>query len=109
MVAVVIVVTVKKRSTKIDDERGNLHRERISEDTVLPYYVPLPSGRATEFYTGLRRGVLNRLVLPTPANAYRPPVRSISLAARGQLKGKRLVHLGSLLAYLDTLLSDQAP
>ncbi len=76
-------------------------------DQVLPEFVPLPSGKTTEFYSGLKRGALNQLILPGPANNYRPPVKSVSLRRAGNLKGKRLVVLASLLEYLRNLQTEQ--
>ena len=70
---------------------------------VLPEYVPLPPSKETEFFSGLKRGVLNQLILPCSANHYRPPVKSISLRRPGCAKGKRLISLASLLDHLRDL------
>lgn len=81
----------------------------ISDDSIvalarsvntLPEFVPLPPPRETEFYSGLKRGKLNQLILPSRENGYRPVVKSISLRPSGCRKGKRLIHLQSLLKYL---------
>ena len=76
---------------------------RASENEKLPEFVPLPSGKETEFYSGLKRGSLNLLILPCAANGHRPLVKSISLRRTGQAKGKRLIVLASLLGYLRGL------
>ena len=76
---------------------------------VLPEFVPLPAPKCVEFFTGLRRGVLNQLILATPQNCYRPPVKSISLRRAGNARGKRLIVLASLLEYLRSLQAQQTP
>jgi len=48
-------------------------------------------------WTGLSRSKLNELILPNPANGFRPPVKSVSLAPLGKTKGVRLIYLESLL------------
>ena len=75
---------------------------------ALPEFVPLPRARGVEFYSGLKRGSLNQLVLPCEKNGYRPPVKSISLKKPGNSKGTRLIVLSSLLAYLRGLQKAQA-
>ena len=74
----------------------------------LPEFVKMPSTRGVEFYTGLRRGSLNQLVLPCEKNGYKPPVKSISLRKPGNARGTRLIVLASLLDYLRQLQRDQA-
>lgn len=73
----------------------------------LPEFVPMPSPKGHEFYTGLRRGALNQLVLPCENN-YKPPVSSVSLRSAGKIKGTRLVVLASLLDYLRGLQRNQS-
>ena len=80
----------------------------------LPEFVPLPREGQVEFYSGLRRGALNFLLLPMEANGGKPPVKSISLRRPGNSKGKRLIALegifGSqpgLLTYLRKLRDEQ--
>ena len=50
--------------------------------------------------TGLSRSKIYELILPSEANNYKPPVKSVSLRKRGQTKGTRLTVLESLLDYL---------
>ena len=84
------------------------HIYHALDNEKLPEFVPLPSGKATEFHSGLKRGALNLLILPCEANAYRPPVESVSLRRRGHAKGKRLIVLASLLNYLRGLQAEQS-
>ena len=85
------------------DLRGLLGSNRRGNFN-LPEFVPLPPAKGVEFYSGLKRGKLNQLILPCPENGGRPPVKSVSLRQRGCLKGKRLIHLRSLLDYLASRL-----
>lgn len=68
-----------------------------------PEFIRLPNpGQRCEL-TGLTRSSLNELVLPTERNAYKPPVRSVSLRRRGSRRGIRLIVAQSLLDYLYSL------
>jgi hypothetical protein len=49
----------------------------------------------------MSRSGLNALILPSPANNGKPPVKSVCLRKPGAAKGTRLIHLASLLAYLE--------
>lgn len=50
---------------------------------------------------GLSRSYLNYLVLPTPSNNFRPPVKSSVLRRRGARTGVRLINVESLRAYIE--------
>ena len=69
--------------------------------TLAYRWIKLPSGKSREPWTQLSRSVLNTLILPCPANRYRPPVRSASFIKPGQRKSTRLIHLQSLLDYVE--------
>lgn len=51
-------------------------------------------------YSGLTRSTLNNLILPCEINGFKPPVRSVSLRKRTQVRGTRLIHYGSLMSYI---------
>ncbi len=72
-----------------------------SAKPVLPEWCRLPKTGTLDAWTGLTRSKLNELVLACPANDHKPPVRSICLRQRGKVKGVRLIHLRSLLDYLN--------
>ena len=91
----------------VDSKPLGLAPNALTGSGVLPEYVPLPSAKETEFYSGLKRGALNQLVLACKANQFRPPVKSVSLRRPGCMKGKRLILLASLLGYLRTLQVEQ--
>ena len=62
----------------------------------LPLRGPCP-------WTGLSRSKMYGLILPCEANGFKAPVRSVRLSPPGSTKGVRLIHLESLLSYLDEL------
>jgi len=68
-----------------------------------PEFIRLPKGGA-EHFTGLTRSKLNELVLPSALNHGKPPVRSVCLRQPGRQKGVRLIHLKSLLDFLNSQL-----
>ena len=68
-----------------------------------PEFVRLPKPGTLCPWTGLSRSKLNELILPSPLNGYRPPVRSVSLRNRGQIRAVRLISFDSLLTYLRSL------
>lgn len=76
--------------------------EHHASGTIQPTWIRLPKSGQLCPYTQLSRSVMNGLILG--ANA---PVRSLSLRRQYALKGTRLIHLGSLLAYLESVASSQ--
>lgn len=76
--------------------------------SLKPEFIRLPKPGTLCHWTGLSRSMLNELVLPSRLNEFKPPVRSLSLRNRGQIKAVRLIVLDSLLAYLRGLLEQQA-
>lgn len=71
--------------------------------TPRPEFIRLPKSGNLCPWTGLSRSKLNELILPSTNNGHRPPVRSISLRNRNQVKAVRLINFDSLLAYLRSL------
>jgi hypothetical protein len=69
-----------------------------------PEFLRLPKPRTLCPFSGLSRSKMNELVLPCAANGFKPPVRSISLRNRNQVKAVRLVVYDSLMAYLWSFL-----
>jgi hypothetical protein len=55
----------------------------------------------------LNRSALDKLVRPQSANEFNPPVKTKVLRARGARRGTILIDVASLLAYLNSLPSDQ--
>jgi hypothetical protein len=57
---------------------------------LMPEFIRLPKPGTLCRWTGLSRSKLNELILPSPLNNHKPPVKSLSLRNRGQLKAVRL-------------------
>lgn len=75
---------------------------------LMPEFIRLPKPGTLCRWTGLSRSKLNELILPSPLNSFKPPVRSLSLRNRGQIKAVRLIVLDSLLGYLRGLMEQQS-
>ena len=75
---------------------------------VTPEFIRLPKPGTLCRWTGLSRSKLNELILPSPLNSFKPPVKSLSLRNRGQIKAVRLIVLESLIGYLRGLLEQQS-
>jgi hypothetical protein len=67
-------------------------------DQVKPEFIRLPKPGKLCPHTGLSRSKLNELILPCEANHFKPPVKSISLRKRGQVRGVRLIVFDSLIS-----------
>jgi hypothetical protein len=61
--------------------------------------LPPPKGRDPLF--GLSRSFLNELILPCPANGYKPPVQSHVLRRRGYRNGIRLISVDGLRRFIQ--------
>lgn len=67
---------------------------------VQPEFIRLPKVGQQCPFTGLTRSGMNTLILPTPLNSGRPPVRSFTLRRKGSRTGVRLVDFKSLVEYV---------
>lgn len=76
------------------------------QNAIRPEFIRLPKPSKLCPYTGLSRSKMNELVLPSEQNNCKPPVASISLRKRGQVKAVRLVVYDSLIAYLRSFLDE---
>lgn len=82
---------------------GTAEEEAQLAPVIRPAFLRLPKTGTLCPWTGLSRSKLNELILPAPLNGYCPPVRSLSLRNRGQIRAVRLVDFDSLMAYLRSL------
>jgi hypothetical protein len=71
-----------------------------SEGMTRPEFLRLPKPGTLCPYTGLSRGALNELILPTKRNFHKPPVRSFCLRQRGAKTGVRLIDYASLRKHI---------
>lgn len=101
-------MTSEKKPWMLSRELG-IPKPQVPVSAGIPEFIPLPPPGGVEPYSGLKRGKLNQLILPSAANNWKPPVKSISLRPPGCIKGKRLVHLKSLLDYLRKQMSAPEP
>ena len=74
--------------------------EQSTLRSTHPVYIRLPKSGTACPYSSLSRSTLNTLILGPHA-----PVRSVSLRKRYAVRGVRLIHLQSLLEYLDGISS----
>lgn len=60
-------------------------------------------------FTGLKRGMLYNLCVPCKANSWKPPVQSKVIKGKtAQRKGARLINKASLLAYIESVDSEES-
>lgn len=75
-----------------------------------PITIRLPKSGTRCQYTNTTRSCLNALILPTAANNYRPPVRSIVIkSSKHSTRGVRLIVLESLRSHLESLAVNHTP
>lgn len=74
---------------------------------IEPETIRLPKAGELDPHFGLTRSAINELVLPTPRNNFKPPVKSFCLRQRGAKTGIRLISFQSLKAYV--LAHEDAP
>jgi hypothetical protein len=73
----------------------------VPTESRAPEYLRMPRANQRDPLFGLSRSHLYELVLPTVANDWTPPVRSVVLRRAGAKSGVRLVHVNSLRAFLE--------
>jgi hypothetical protein len=74
----------------------------VGSTPPVPEYIRMPKAGERDPLFGLSRTHLYSLVLPTLANDWSPPVRSIVLRRTPRCRsGVRLIHVASLRAYLE--------
>jgi len=73
---------------------------RVVSTIIEPETIRLPKTGELDPHFGLTRSAINELVLPTPRNNFKPPVKSFVLRQLGAKKGIRLVSFASLKAYV---------
>lgn len=66
-----------------------------------PEYLRMPRAAERDPLFGLSRTQLYELVLPSLANDWTPPVRSVVIRRPGARTGVRLIHVVSLRAFIE--------
>jgi hypothetical protein len=82
---------------------------RVVTATIEPEFIRLPKPGLPCPFTGMGRSALNELILPTPRNDFKPPVRSFCIRQRGARTGIRLVDYKSLVGYIRAHVEPMAP
>ena len=77
-----------------------LSRQEYVAQQPAPEFLRLPKPGALCPHTGLTRSFINELILPTPRNQFKPPVRSFCIRQKGAATGVRLVDYASLRAFI---------
>jgi hypothetical protein len=65
-----------------------------------PEFLRLPPPGQLCTWTGLSRSAINELILATPRNGFKPPVKSFCLRQKGAQTGIRLVSYESLRSHI---------
>ncbi len=73
---------------------------RVTVAPIEPEFLRLPKSSELCPYTGMARSALNELILPTPRNDFKPPVRSFVIRQRGAKTGIRLIDYKSLRGFI---------
>lgn len=79
------------------------HPQTTSPSSDKPEWVRLPAPGARCRHTGLSRTTLNELAIPSAANDWKPPVKSVVVKKRGAMRGIRLLSYDSLMGHLQSL------
>ena len=81
---------------------------RVVSAPIEPETMRLPKAGELDPHFGLARSALNELILPTPKNNFKPPVKSFVLRQKGARTGIRLISFQSLKAYIYAHAEPQA-
>ena len=73
---------------------------RVIVAPIEPETIRLPKPGEHEPYFGLARSALNELILPTPRNKFKPPVKSFCLRQKGARTCIRLISFSSLKSHI---------
>jgi hypothetical protein len=71
--------------------------------TITPEFIRLPEDGEHCPHTGMKRGSLRNLCLPTAANKGKPAVPAKCLRQKGKLRGIWLIPYDALVAHLNGL------
>mgnify|MGYP006447577907 CR=1 FL=1 len=79
-----------------------------TNDTITqqPEYFRLPKTGQRDPYFGCSRSRWNQLILPSKANGYNPPIKTLVLSM-GTARGCRLIPFKQAKQYFDNLLVEQ--
>jgi len=100
----------KKQNTNSDLAGGAYTTAPVSSPTTGstedPEFLRLPKPGTLDPKYKLSRSKWNEMILPCPANAFKPPIKSICLRKRGAARGVRLIVAAAAKAYFDALIEE---
>ncbi len=73
-----------------------------------PVTFRLPPDGERDAYFGCARTFWNQRVLPSAANNFKPPIKSVVVKTTGVKRGIRLIVYASAKAYFDALIAEQS-
>jgi len=98
------LICVFSLKTYLDDQTQAANSRAANRNSASPIspaeFIRLPKIKERDPLFGLSRSFLNELILPCPANGYKPPVQSHVLRRRGYRNGIRLISVDSLRNYV---------
>lgn len=98
------LISVASLKTYLDEQTQTLNAPPSGSNSESPLsaaeFIRLPKIKERDPLFGLSRSFLNELILPCPANGYKPPVQSHVLRRRGYRNGIRLISVDSLRNYV---------
>mgnify|MGYP001164876215 FL=1 len=91
------------KDSLININNNALNASRVNHSS--PEFIRLPRQGVPCEWTGMSRGKMVQLILPSKENGFSPPVKSVSLGPSKRSKGwTRLVHFKSLMNFLNAKL-----
>lgn len=81
---------------------------RANARPVLPEWGPVPREGELCPYSGLSRTCILELIHARKSNKFTPPVKSVMVRITGNIRGRRLVSIPSLLSFLEREATKQA-
>jgi hypothetical protein len=90
-----------RRQTSAANSPGSAADIELSPQQSAVEFLRLPKPKQRDPLFGLSRSFLNELILPCPANGFKPPVHSHVLRRRGYRNGIRLISVDSLRLYIE--------
>jgi hypothetical protein len=94
-----VTAKLKSKSNEITTEALEVPPPNAAQ-THPPEFLRLPPSGQLCVWTGLSRSAINELILGTPRNGFKPPVKSFCLRQKGAKTGIRIVSYSSLREYI---------
>lgn len=89
--------------------KGHTEPSLCVDVPLIPVTFRLPKPGTSDPYFGASRSFWNERVLPSEANKFKPPVRSVVVRQAGAKRGIRFILFDSARTYFDSLARAQVP